>query len=202
MQHDNDNYLPRTREEARKIGTDKYFTGNPCVNGHIAERDTKGGRCQECNRERARKWSAEFPEKKREQNLTRYWRNPEARRQSAREYASAHRKEACERAKKWREDHPERASANDRTKRARKRGAGGRHNDKDVIYLLEKQKYRCAYCRKSVRRKDSRHVDHIMPLKLGGSNDRSNLQILCVTCNTSKKATHPLDYAKRIGLLC
>jgi len=39
--------LPTTREEAKKIGSKYYFTGQPCKHGHIAARKTKGA-CVEC----------------------------------------------------------------------------------------------------------------------------------------------------------
>ena len=39
--------LPKTREEAKKIGSNYYFTGLPCKHGHIAARKTKGA-CIEC----------------------------------------------------------------------------------------------------------------------------------------------------------
>lgn len=39
-----------TRAEARKSGQNKYFTGKPCKNGHIAERYTASGTCQDCIR--------------------------------------------------------------------------------------------------------------------------------------------------------
>ncbi len=39
--------LPTTREEAKKIGSKYYFTGQPCKHGHIAARKTKGS-CVEC----------------------------------------------------------------------------------------------------------------------------------------------------------
>jgi group I intron endonuclease len=48
--------LPRTRAEAKASGAKKYFTGQPCKNGHVAPRYTKGS-CVECAAEeqRARK---------------------------------------------------------------------------------------------------------------------------------------------------
>lgn len=47
--------------------------------------------------------------------------------------------------------------------------------------------FRCAKCH-VVGPKDSVHVDHITPLARGGSNDRTNLQVLCRSCNLSKGA--------------
>ena len=41
--------LPATRAEAKKIGSNYYFTGQPCKHGHIAARKTKGA-CIECLR--------------------------------------------------------------------------------------------------------------------------------------------------------
>lgn len=39
-----------------------------------------------------------------------------------------------------------------------------------------------------VRTKNKIHIDHVVPLDLYGSNDASNFQLLCETCNTSKGA--------------
>ena len=41
---------PKTRKEAQAAGAKFYFTGEPCVRGHIALRKTKGA-CLECVRE-------------------------------------------------------------------------------------------------------------------------------------------------------
>jgi 5-methylcytosine-specific restriction endonuclease McrA len=41
---------PATREEAKKTGNKYYFTGKPCIRGHIALRKTKGT-CVECMKE-------------------------------------------------------------------------------------------------------------------------------------------------------
>lgn len=39
-----------TREEAIEIGTNRYFTGIECQNGHMAERKVKGYVCTVCAR--------------------------------------------------------------------------------------------------------------------------------------------------------
>lgn len=56
-------------------------------------------------------------------------------------------------------------------------------------------------CREVERDPDGYHVDHIQPLALGGSNDKTNLQLLCPTCNTKKSAKHPIDFMQSRGLL-
>jgi group I intron endonuclease len=45
--------LPRTRTEAKQLGAKKYFTGQPCKNGHVAPRYTKGV-CVQCAAEEQR----------------------------------------------------------------------------------------------------------------------------------------------------
>lgn len=48
--------------------------------------------------------------------------------------------------------------------------------------ILERYQYRCVFCG------DYRnlHIDHVVPLSKGGTNDESNLQVLCRTCNLKK----------------
>jgi len=41
---------PNNRKEAQKLGNKYYFTGQPCIRGHIALRKTKGS-CLECMKE-------------------------------------------------------------------------------------------------------------------------------------------------------
>lgn len=44
--------LPSSRSEAKAGGFARYFTGRPCVNGHLEERNTKNGHCLQCDRDR------------------------------------------------------------------------------------------------------------------------------------------------------
>jgi hypothetical protein len=43
--------MKKTPIEALKHGEKYYFTGKPCVNGHISKRTTLGGKCVECREE-------------------------------------------------------------------------------------------------------------------------------------------------------
>lgn len=100
---------------------------------------------------------------------------------------------------KWGKENPEKRRANQAGYRARKRGAEGRHSGADIEMLMRLQKRRCACCQVCI--KDKYHIDHIHPLVLGGSNDRSNLQLLCPTCNTKKGPKDPIAFAQQIGRL-
>lgn len=84
-------------------------------------------------------------------------------------------------------------------RRGRKRDAEGSHTVEEIQALLVRQKFLCAACRISLKKK--RHLDHIIPLAKGGSNYISNLQWLCPTCNCSKHAKDPIEWAQESGRL-
>lgn len=102
-------------------------------------------------------------------------------------------------AQKWRKNNPEMVRACYRRRRARERGLEGHHTAQDVANLHKLQKGKCAFCRISLQH--GVHVDHIMPVAAGGTDWPSNLQLLCPTCNRSKGAKHPIDWARSKGLL-
>jgi 5-methylcytosine-specific restriction endonuclease McrA len=68
--------------------------------------------------------------------------------------------------------------------RARKIGAEGSHTAKQWRDILAKWGGVCAYCGTSERITK----DHIVPLVRGGSDYASNLQPLCLPCNSTKGA--------------
>lgn len=71
----------------------------------------------------------------------------------------------------------------------RKAQEKGTHTVSEWIVLCRKFKFRCACCGK--RRPLTK--DHIKPISKGGSDDITNLQPLCASCNSSKGA-HTIDY--------
>jgi 5-methylcytosine-specific restriction enzyme A len=52
-------------------------------------------------------------------------------------------------------------------------------------YILERNNFRCQGCDASDP-KLALQIDHIIPLAKGGTNDLSNLQVLCQPCNSQK----------------
>ena len=57
-------------------------------------------------------------------------------------------------------------------------------------YVYQRNNYHCQSCGKT-HQETQLSIDHIIPLAKGGSNDVSNLQTLCLTCN--QKKTHKID---------
>ena len=57
------------------------------------------------------------------------------------------------------------------------------------ISLLDAQSHRCAICQGPLGLHDS-HIDHIVPLASGGSDDYTNLQLTHMNCNL-RKGTRP-----------
>ena len=62
----------------------------------------------------------------------------------------------------------------------------------DAVFYRDKGTCSNPQCRcdltKLIRTQNTIHIDHIVPLQLFGSNDATNFQLLCETCNTSKGA--------------
>lgn len=140
------------------------------------------------NTERARLWAKNNPEKHAEYQSA--WKSENKER-----IASSNRK--------WQKENPEKISGHRRNRRAKRLMAEGCHTPEDIDAILFSQRGLCANCQsklfKSGRQKF--HVDHVMPLALGGSNWPENLQCLCPTCNLSKGAKHPDDWAAANGRL-
>ena len=100
---------------------------------------------------------------------------------------------------KWSATHPNERRASSHAYRSRKANAPGSHSAEDIKALMKLQRSMCAGCQ--ARLKTGFHVDHMVPLSRGGSNDKTNLQLLCKTCNCSKGALDPLLFAHRLGRL-
>lgn len=102
--------------------------------------------------------------------------------------------------KEWRKNNKELIRANNRNRKSKLRNAEGSHTHKDVMGKYHAQGGMCAGCRKKVKYGEF-HVDHIVPLALGGTNWPSNIQILCPSCNMSKGGRPPEHFYQKLGYL-
>ena len=82
-------------------------------------------------------------------------------------------------------------------RRARKKANGGSVTKDEIKGLKLKSNSVCYYCKQKKRLS----IDHVIPLKLGGRNEISNMVMACINCNSQKQAKDPIVYAKEIGLL-
>lgn len=113
-----------------------------------------------------------------------------------RAYYAGHVEEYAVLNRDWRAKNPDKTAAYRHNRRARKLGNGGTHTAEDIRAQYARQHGRCAYCNEKVG--DTYHRDHVVPLILGGSNGKENIVIACPTCNLSKGAKHPMEFAGRL----
>lgn len=158
---------------------------------------------------RAKNWAEKNPAKVRvtqkrlrQENPERYneyckkYRATEKAKQTSAIYKAAYPKEKRqETSRKYFQSNKEQFKTNVRNRRAKLRAAIGTHTLEDIRNIGELQRWKCAYCLCAIRK--IYHGDHIIPLSKGGGNDKSNIQLLCPTCNLSKNAKMPHEFAQQ-----
>ena len=172
-----------SRKEALKVGSKRYFTGKPCIRGHIAERYLRS-KCVECAREDGPIWRKNNPEatrniflKWKQNNLEHYkdllhkWdkENVEKRRQISSNFYKRNPHKNCAR----------------QTKREAAKM-------KRMPIWADKEKIESIYLRAAKLTKESGieyQVDHIIPLQgknVSGLHVESNLQVITKRENVMK----------------
>ena len=99
----------------------------------------------------------------------------------------------------WKVANPEARRNHVRTRRARIAEVGGVLSKNIEAKLLQLQRGKCVVCQVALGA--ARHVDHILPIALGGANVDDNVQLLCPPCNQSKGAKHPVEFMQSRGAL-
>ena len=197
------------RTDAVENGDKFFFTNTPCKRGHIDRRRVDNRTCVSCikfnnakNVEKKKQWAIENHDKITERRRSYDHLNRVKIKEKSRiRRAMFPEKKAAEN-KIWWSGNRDKARVYNSRRRALIRNAGGSYTESDVKRMLETQKNKCAEPSCMVDLAEKYHVDHIMPVKLGGCNDPKNLQILCQRCNSKKSAKHPLDWAAENGRLC
>jgi 5-methylcytosine-specific restriction endonuclease McrA len=202
-----------SRADAVADGLKGYFTGEACVNGHLAERRVRDGKCVVCalntSLASARKSGvgALAKQRYRERNRqvlrdtekARRTGNSETVRAQKRAYAA--RNAERERQRALAKYYANRSYYNNlsRVSRHRRRAVEGSFTAEDVSRILKMQRGRCAYCPRRLGRRF--HVDHIEPVARNGTNHPYNIQLACPRCNRAKSDRDPIEFARSLGLL-
>lgn len=148
---------------------------------------------REANKEAIAQYMKEYRKSYREQNRERLSAASSA-------WNAANKERFAEIRRLSRRNNPDAARSVVRNRRARLRGNGGSHTAADIQDIGKMQRWRCACCKTHIA--SEYQVDHITPIAAGGSNERTNLQLLCAPCNLAKNAKHPVDFMQSRGFLC
>lgn len=176
-----------------------------CFNKDKQKKDGLNPRCKICSRA----WHHKNKEKARLYQKEYYENNKQYHAEKAKKYREENKDYLNKKKRIWYSENKEKVEAYRKqnalsyrvyssNRRAKIKGNGGSHSKEDISRIIELQKGCCAICKCSL---DDYHVDHIIPISKGGSNDSHNIQITCQACNLSKSDSDPIEYAQSIGFL-
>ena len=155
--------------------------------------------CKTCTKEYAAKYRLENAEKRKKAQDAWREKNLEQQRVYKQNYYLENKESVTARVDAWREKNPDIYRTWFENRRARKLAVGGKLTLGLSFKLFELQKGKCACCKKPLG--SDYHMDHIIPLALGGSNTDDNIQLLRAKCNKQKGAKHPIDFMQQRGFL-
>lgn len=150
---------------------------------HARERDGLQSWCKLCSKKCTAAYRAANPDKVRICNSSYRASRPEVHRASTAKWAAAN---------------PEAHRIRDQNRRARERSNGGRLSPGLAAKLLTLQRGKCACCGVKLV---ANHLDHVIPVALGGPNEDWNMQLLCPPCNLSKGAKNAVEFMQSRGKL-
>lgn len=127
--------------------------------------------------------------------------NPERVKANQKKYINNLGNEQKENIKKSQQTYHSNHKIESRLKTAKRRAQkkiSGCKLSKDIIKkLFNQQDNKCVYCNIDIS--NNFHLDHIMPLALGGLHTDENIQLLCPRCNLKKGSKHPIDFMQSHG---
>ena len=163
------------------------------------ERNKKSDRCKPCHQAATTAWRTANPEWAKASNAAWMAANPElCKKYGAKWYAKNYEVRKLSQAA-WAKANPEARRNYNHNRRARRLESGGTLSKDLSAQLFKLQKGKCPCCKQPLG--DNYHLDHIVPIALGGSNTDDNIQLLRATCNHQKHAKHPIDFMQQKGFL-
>src|SRR5882762_5561438 len=96
-----------TLQNARKHGLTRYFTGQPCKRGHLAERGTASRACVECASSWEKNWRKTNPSAARSKDKDRHVKRAEQEREYNKNYRIEHGERLLSKERKIYAENPE-----------------------------------------------------------------------------------------------
>jgi len=125
--------------------------------------------------------------------------NPEKRKLSSAKWYAKNPKKHRASVIAWNTANPDASRIFKQNRRAKEREVGGKISSGLAAKLYKLQRGKCACCGKPLG--DNFHLDHRMPIALGGANEDWNMQLLTQRCNNQKWKKHPIDFMQSRGFL-
>jgi 5-methylcytosine-specific restriction endonuclease McrA len=148
-------------------------------------RERTGPRCEPCERERLKASGVKHRERRNAARRQRYSENRDAENARKRAYRERNPEVGKAQYRRWSKANPDRIAAILNRRRTRKLGAAGSHTNAEWLAIVKKHGDRCADCGEKKRLQR----DHVVPLSRGGSDFAFNIQPLCRSCNSRKRAS-------------
>lgn len=217
-----------SRSEASEKGLKRYFTGEPCRNGHVCERRTNSMHCLECVvaaktnfrakfdddgwAERTKQWDDRYrdadPARKLAHSVAASQRlrerDPDYYRRKAIEWREKNPGVTAERMRLYHEtmrrDFPDLVKISRAASNAKRRVINGTFRGYEIKQAIGTAWDRCGGKCELCGSTDRLELDHIIPVSRGGDNSDGNFQFLCLTHNRSKKASDYMEWLDRITL--
>jgi hypothetical protein len=198
--------VPNNRQEALRIGHPYYFTGKPCIHGHLSMRDSKDRKCQQCERifvqrdmqrpERKAKflaWSRANKDKRGAASKRSKTKHREAVRARMRDWWQRNREARAEKRKIWAANNKPKIYASNAARRASEILA-----TPPWAYLYQAEIEAIYAERKRLQDKTGvkYHVDHIYPLRgkdSCGLHVPWNLRVILASENVRKSNRPPTE---------
>src|SRR3990167_3182906 len=155
--------------------------------------------CKVCQKTRSKKWAEANPEKIKLSRAKWYEANQEKIELSRVAWLAANPEKHRLSVAKWQAAHPNSARVIQHNRRAKQKQNGGKLSTGITDKLFKLQRGKCACCGKSLGK--DYHLNHKMPIALGGANEDRNMQLLRKHCNHTKSAKHPVDFMQERGFL-
>lgn len=187
-----------SRDKASALGLKRYFTGLPCVNGHVCERQVSNATCMACarsrvpseqskrkNSERGRNWYLARREAELLRRRENYRINRDRYTKLNAEYRATRKHEQSARRRRHYEQNAHRYKAQSIARRDFTKRATPAWANMEAIHSF----YRAA-AEVSLSTGIKHHVDHVIPLRgktVCGLHVETNLQVITATENMAKK---------------